>query len=146
MFKQVDHIGIATRDIEASLATLKKMGPVTVGAREAVPAYQLEALMVVAGDVPIELIQPTSPDSTIAAFIEKRGEGVHHIAYRVADVAAALAHCVAQGLRPIDAAPRHGYADSRVAFLHPKSTLGMLTELVERPAGKDEPPYEKDEG
>ncbi len=142
MFQQVDHIGIATRNIEASIEVLRKMGPIVVGAREVIERYQLEAVMVKAGSVPIELIQPMTPESTIAQFIEKKGEGVHHIAYRVADVSAALAQCEAEGFRLIDAAPRAGYGHSRVAFIHPKSTLGMLTELVEREPGRDEAPYE----
>ncbi|HOE96661.1 MAG TPA: methylmalonyl-CoA epimerase [Candidatus Sumerlaeota bacterium] len=146
MFKQVDHIGIATRDIDASIATLRKLGPLVVGEREVIERYQLQAVMVRTGDVPIELIQPTSSESNIAAFIDKRGEGVHHVAYRVADVAAALKQAEAEGFRLIDQAPRPGYGGSQVAFLHPKSVLGMLTELVQREAGKDEPPYAFEHG
>lgn len=142
MFTQVDHIAVATKDIDESLATLKKLGPVTVGAYEDVPSQKVRALMVVAGAVPIELIQATSPDSTVASFIEKRGEGLHHVAYRVEDVAASLQKAESDGFRLIDKAPRHGYAGSKVAFLHPKSTLGMLTELVQRDPGKDVAPYE----
>lgn len=142
MFTRIDHIGIAVRSLEEAVATLARTGGVVVGARESVPANQVEAIMVAAGDAPIEFIQPTSPESTVATFLEKRGEGLHHVAYRVDDIDAALAACVAQGFRAIDAKPRHGYAGSRVAFLHPKGFNGVLTELVERPAGKDVPPYE----
>lgn len=141
MFKQVDHIGIATRDLDQALETLKKLGPVEIGEREIVERYQLVAVMVKTGEVPIELIQPTSPESNIAAYIEKRGEGLHHIAYRVDNCAEALQKAEAAGFRLIDQQPRHGYADSQVAFLHPKSVLGMLTELVERQPGKDQAPY-----
>lgn len=141
MFKQVDHIGVATRSIEASLETLRKIGPIVIGEREVIERYQLEAVMVKTGEVPIELIQPMTPESNIAQFIEKKGEGVHHIAYRVEDISAALAQCEREGFRLIDAQPREGYGHSRVAFLHPKSVLGMLTELVEREPGRDAAPY-----
>jgi methylmalonyl-CoA epimerase len=97
--------------------------------------------MLRAGDVPIELLQPTSPDSTVQKFIDKRGEGIHHIAYRVADIDKAIEQCKAAGLRLIDEKPRHGYADSRAAFLHPKALFGALTELVQRDPGKDVCPY-----
>ena len=143
MLKEIDHIAIATRDLEAALTTLKKMGDVTVGAYEAIGApHWVKAVMVKLGGTPIELIQPTDPKSPVAAFIEKRGEGLQHIAYRVDNIDEALQQAQAEGFRVIDAKPRHGYAASRIAFLHPKSTLGLLTELVERKPGKDQAPYE----
>lgn len=142
MFTRVDHIGIAVRDIEASILELKKLGPIVRGEREDVPVNKVQAVMVSMGDVPIEYIEATSDDSTVAKFIEKRGEGVHHIAYRVVDIDAALKTCEEQGFRLLDKVPRTGYADSRVAFLHPKSTGGVLTELVERKPPHDVPPYE----
>lgn len=143
MFTQIDHIAIATKDIDAALETMKKLGPVQLGAVEDLSETQgVKAIMLMSGGVPIELIQPTSEDSTVARFIEKRGEGLHHIAYRVADIDAALKHCEEQGLELIDKTPRHGYAGSKVAFLHPRATLKMLSEIVERPAGHDEAPYE----
>lgn len=141
MFQQVDHIGLAVKDIDTALATLKKLGPVVVGEVENIERYHLKALMVKTGEVAIELIQPLSPDSNIAQFIEKKGEGLHHIAYRVADVASALKVCEAEGLRLIDAQAREGYAHCQCAFLHPKSTLGVLTELVQREPGRDQAPY-----
>jgi len=142
MFTRIDHIGIATKNIEEAVRTLEKTGKMVLGKRELIPSNQVEAVMVAAGDAPIELIQPTSPESTVAAFIEKRGEGLHHIAYRVDDIDAALKECGAQGFKLIDKVPRHGYAESRVAFLHPKSMFGVLTELVERRPGHDVPPYD----
>lgn len=146
MFTRVDHIGIAVNDIEAAVALLRKTGNIVLGSREQVPSNQVEAVMVAAGDAPIELITPTSPDSTVAAFIAKRGEGLHHVAYRVDDIDAALKQCEAEGFKLIDKTPRHGYAGSRVAFLHPKSMFGVLTELVEREPGRDVPPYDPVEG
>lgn len=143
MFKRIDHLGIATRDIAAAIKVLEKTGPIVLGTEEQVPAFGVKAVMVSVGDgVPVELIEPLGEDSGVAKFLDKRGEGLHHIAYRVADIDAALATCVEQGLRLIDSKPRHGYAGSRVAFVHPKSFLGVLTELVERDAGADEPPYD----
>lgn len=142
MFTRVDHIGIAVNNIAEALATLQKTGGIVVGAREDVPANQVEAVMVAAGDAPIELISPTSPESTVAAFLQKRGEGLHHIAYRVDNIDEALKECERQGFKLIDKVPRNGYAHSRVAFLHPKSMFGVLTELVERKPGHDVPPYE----
>lgn len=141
MLGHVDHIGYAVRDIGAAVETLRKLGPVRLGELETVERYKLKARMVCAGGAPIELIEPLAEDSAIASFIEKRGEGLHHVAYRVASVEDALQACRAQGLRTIDEQPRPGYADSRVAFLHPKSMLGVLTELVERAPGKDAAPY-----
>ncbi|MBI3736428.1 methylmalonyl-CoA epimerase, partial [Candidatus Sumerlaeota bacterium] len=141
MFTRIDHIGVAVRNIEEALATLRKTGGIVVGKEELIPSNQVKAVMVAAGDAPIELIQPTSPESTVAAFLEKRGEGLHHVAYRVANIDAALKECETQGFKLIDKVPRHGYAESRVAFLHPKGMFGVLTELVERKAGHDIPPY-----
>lgn len=142
MFEQVDHIGVATRDIEAALKVLEKTGPLTLGKPEVIEAFGIKAVMVCDGKVPIELIEPVDPDSGVAKFIEKKGEGIHHIAYRVGDIDAELEHFREQGFKLIDQKPRHGYADSRVAFIHPKSVLGMLTELVEREPGKDVAPYD----
>ncbi|MEN6626208.1 MAG: VOC family protein [Candidatus Sumerlaeia bacterium] len=141
MFQQVDHIGLAVNDMDAALETLKKLGPVVVGELELIERDHLKAVMVKTGEVPIELIQPLGPESSVAKFIEKKGEGLHHIAYRVADVAAALKQCEAEGMRLIDQQPRVGYAECHCGFLHPKSTLGMLTELVQREPGKDQAPY-----
>lgn len=144
MFKLVDHIGVATRSIDASVDTLRKLGPVELGELETIERYNLKARMVRTGDVPIELIEPLSEESNIHAFIEKRGEGLHHIAYRVDDIEQALARCREQGLRLIDEKPRPGYAEALVAFVHPKSVLGVLTELVQREPGKDQAPYAPD--
>jgi methylmalonyl-CoA/ethylmalonyl-CoA epimerase len=144
MFKTVDHIGIATNSIDKSVEILQKLGPTELGELEVIERYKLKARMVKAGEVPIELIEPLSPESNIAGFIEKKGEGLHHIAYRVDDIAAALEHCRREGFKLIDEQPRHGYAEALVAFVHPKSVLGMLTELVQREPGKDQPPYAPD--
>jgi methylmalonyl-CoA epimerase len=142
VFTRIDHLGIAVRDVEAAIALLEKTGVLARGSRESVPANQVEAVMVAAGDAPIEFIEPTSPESPVARFIEKRGEGLHHVAYRVQNIDVALRICADQGFQLIDKQPRHGYAGSRVAFIHPRSMSGVLTELVEREAGRDVPPYD----
>lgn len=142
MFETVDHIGIATADIGQALETLGKTGPLTLGKEEVIESFGVKAVMVSAGSVPIEFVEPLGDDSGVAKFLKKRGEGVHHIAYRVADIDAALETLRSQGFRLIDEKPREGYGRSRVAFVHPKSFLGVLTELVERELGKDVPPYD----
>lgn len=143
MFEHVDHIGIATNNIDKALEVLEQMGgPIKLGKTETIPSFGVTAIMVAAGEVPIELVQPLTPDSGVAKFIEKKGEGVHHIAYRVENIDEALQSFKDKGFTVIDQQPREGYAHSRVAFVHPKSFLGVLTELVERKPGKDIPPYD----
>ncbi len=143
MFKTVDHIGIATRNIDKALEALEKMGgPLRLGKSETIESFGVTAVMVAVGEVPIEFVQPLSDDSGVAKFIEKKGEGVHHIAYRVANIDEALQSFKDKGFQVIDQQPREGYAHSRVAFIHPKSFLGVLTELVQREPGKDVPPYD----
>jgi len=142
MFESVDHIGIATADIDKAIETLAKVGPITLGKEEVIEAFGVKAVMVAAGSVPIEFVQPLSDDSGVGKFLKNRGEGVHHIAYRVSDINAALETLKSQGFRLIDEKPREGYAGALVAFVHPKSVLGTLTELVQRESGKDVAPYD----
>lgn len=143
MFELIDHIGVAVNKIEPALAVLRKAGPVKLGKEEIIPAFGVRAVMAAAGKgVPIEFIEPTSEDSNVAKFLKQRGEGLHHVAYRVADIEASLAALADQGFALIDKNPRHGYADSRVAFVHPKSFVGILTELVQRDPGRGTPPYD----
>lgn len=143
MFEHVDHIGIATRDIDRALEVLEKMGgPIKLGKTEVIESFGVKAIMVAAGEVPIELVQPLNAQSGVARFIDTKGEGVHHIAYRVENIDKALQSFQDKGFQAIDKMPREGYAHSRVAFIHPKSFLGVLTELVQREPGKDVPPYD----
>lgn len=143
MFEHVDHIGIATRDIDRALEVLEKMGgPIKLGKTEVIESFGVKAVMVAAGEVPIELVQPLNAQSGVARFIDTKGEGVHHIAYRVENIDKALQSFQDKGFQAIDKVPREGYAHSRVAFIHPKSFLGVLTELVQRQPGKDVPPYD----
>lgn len=134
----VNHIGIAVR----SLDTQRDFYERVLGARfegvQTVPDQKVRvafyALGPIESPVRLELLEPTSPDSTIAQFIEKRGEGLHHIAYTVGDLAARLEALKAGNIRLIDERPRAGAHDSSIAFLHPKASMGVLTELCQ-PAG-----------
>ncbi len=130
----VNHIGIAVRSIEAQRPFYEgTLGAVFEGV-ELVPDQKVRVAFFRIGDVRLELLEPTDPTSTVAAFLEKRGEGLHHIAFTVAGLEERIAELKQAGLRMIDETPRPGAHHLRIAFLHPKSTFGVLTELCE-PAG-----------
>jgi methylmalonyl-CoA/ethylmalonyl-CoA epimerase len=130
----VNHIGIAVTSIEAHRAFYEKaLGAVFEGT-EVVADQKVTVGFFRVGDIRIELLEPTDPESTVAKFIEKRGEGIHHIAYTVKDLAGRIAEMKECGIRMIDESPRDGAHHMRIAFVHPKSTHGVLTELCE-PAG-----------
>lgn len=126
----VDHIGVAVKDLEAAIATYEAVLGVRAQ-RESLPDRHLEIAFFPLGESRLELIMPTSPEAAISGFLEKRGEGLHHVAYRVADCAAALEEARAAGLRLIDSAPRPGSHGTLVAFAHPGSLNGVLTEFVQ---------------
>lgn len=128
----LDHIGIAVKDIDATLKTLALLG-LTPSERGIVAHFSVEVCMLSLGTIKIELLQPTGPESPIAKFLERRGEGLHHIALRVPNIAETLAQLKAQGLQLIDETPRTGFGGHLVAFIHPKSTHGVLIELVQAP-------------
>lgn len=128
----LDHVAIAVPSISAVLPLFEL---ITCGASsriERVESQKVDVAFVGSGDGKIELLQPTSADSTVQKFLDKRGSGMHHIAYRVEDIEATLARLAAAGIRLIDEKPRPGAGGHRVAFLHPQSTGGVLVELVER--------------
>lgn len=127
----IEHIGIAVRSIENSLKYYENVLGLKCYNIEEVADQKVKTAFLKVGQTKIELLEPTSEDSTIAKFIEKRGEGVHHIAYAVADVAEALAEAEEKGIQLIDKAPRGGAEGLNIAFLHPKSTGGVLTELCD---------------
>tara|TARA_E500000318_G_scaffold14032_1_gene13677 strand:- start:294 stop:734 length:441 start_codon:yes stop_codon:yes gene_type:complete len=141
--KAINHIGIAVRSLDEHRAFYED----TLGARfeavEEVPDQKVRVGFFLVGDpaqegggaVRLELLEPTSTDSPVAKFIEKKGEGIHHIAYSVEGLDARLAELKAHGVRLIDEAPRDGAHHQRIAFLHPKASKGVLTELCEGPAG-----------
>jgi methylmalonyl-CoA/ethylmalonyl-CoA epimerase len=132
--KAVNHIGIAVRSIDAQRPFYEgALGAVFEGV-ETVPDQKVRVGFFRVGDVRLELLEPTDPSSTVAAFLEKRGEGLHHVAYTVEGIEARIAELKQSGLRMIDEVPRPGAHHTRIAFVHPKSSLGVLTELCE-PAG-----------
>jgi methylmalonyl-CoA epimerase len=130
--KNIDHIGIAVANLQESLSFWETaLGIELHGIEEVAEQHVRTAFLPVAG-TEIELLEPTSPDSSIAKFIEKRGEGLHHIAIRVDDIEAALAELKAKGVQLIDETPRNGAGGARIAFVHPRATHGVLLELCER--------------
>ena len=128
---QLDHIGIAVRDLEQALAAYEAIG-LKAGHRERVESEEIEACMIVLGESRLELIAATSPTSVVHRFLERRGEGIHHIAIAVDDIEAALLELRQRGLRVLDEVPRSGAGGSRVAFIHPSTMHGVLVELVQR--------------
>lgn len=126
----LDHIGIAVRDLEAALKTYALLG-LRLSARGTVSQFSVEVCMLSLGNAQIELLQPINPDSPIAKFLEKRGEGLHHIALKVPNISGTLAQLQAQGFQLIDEVPREGLDGHLVAFVHPTSTHGVLIELVQ---------------
>jgi methylmalonyl-CoA/ethylmalonyl-CoA epimerase len=131
---EIDHIGIAVEDLDASIALYRDRFGMREQHRETVEEFGVEAALLEIGDAHVELLMPASPDSAVARFLERSGPGMHHVAYRTDDIDGVLARMREQGVRLIDEEPRTGIRDSRVAFVHPKSTGGVLTELVQ-PAG-----------
>lgn len=130
----IEHLGIAVKSIEEAVPYYENILGVKCYAVEEVADQKVKTAFFKVGETKIELLEPTSEESTIAKFIEKRGEGIHHLAFAVADgVANALAEVEEKGVRLIDKAPRKGAEGLDIAFLHPKSTHGVLTELCEKP-------------
>jgi len=127
----IEHIGIAVKSIEDSLPYYENVLGLKCYNIEEVTEQKVKTAFFKVGQTKIELLEPTSEDSTIAKFIEKRGEGIHHIAYAVPDVAEALADVEQKGVQLIDKAPRGGAEGLNIAFLHPKSTGSVLTELCD---------------
>lgn len=132
MVQKVDHIGIAVKDLEESLKFYEAaLGLKAVGT-EVVAEQKVRVAFLPTGDSEIELLEATSEDSPIAKFIEKNGEGVQHIAYRVESVETAIEEMKEKGIRMIDEKPRYGAGGAKIAFCHPKSTGGVLIELCQR--------------
>ncbi len=130
MINKIDHIGIAVKNLDEAVDLYKKLG-FEVKEIEEVPEQKVKVAMLPVGESKIELLEATSEDSPIAKFIERRGEGVHHIAINVSDIEKALQNAKEKGLQLIDEKPRIGAGGKKVAFIHPKSTKGVLLELVE---------------
>lgn len=134
MFGRIDHIGVAVEDIDAALALYRDSFEMELAHRETVEEQGVEAVLLDVGDGHVELLAPLGPDTPVGKFMAKNGAGLHHVAYAVEDIDATLERIAAAGVQLIDSTPRTGIRDSRVAFLHPRSTGGVLTEIVE-PAG-----------
>ncbi|HKF83493.1 MAG TPA: methylmalonyl-CoA epimerase [Solirubrobacterales bacterium] len=134
MFGRIDHIGVAVEDIDAALALYEEGFEMKLAHRETVESQGVEAVLLDVGEGHVELLAPLGSDTPVGKYMAKNGPGLHHVAYAVDDVDAALKGIAAAGIQLIDSEPRVGIRDSRVAFLHPRSTGGVLTEIVE-PAG-----------
>ncbi len=131
LFTEVDHVAIAVSDLDAAVSFYEQTFGAKVVHREVVERDGVEEALVKVADSYIQLLTPTSDESTVAKFLAQRGEGLHHVGFRVADCAAALRAAQDAGVRSIDQAPRPGSRGTTVAFLHPKSAYGTLIELVE---------------
>jgi methylmalonyl-CoA/ethylmalonyl-CoA epimerase len=136
MKAKIDHIGIAVADAGASLAFFREALGLEVDAPEEVPSQHVRVTFLPAGDASLELLEPTSEESAVARYLAKRGPGLHHVAFRVDDIRAALAQLKARGIRLIDEVPRPGAHGSLVAFIHPSSTHGVLVELTQADAAR----------
>jgi len=130
LIKKIDHIGIAVKNLDEAVEIYKKLG-FELKEIEEVAEQKVKVAMLPAGESKIELLEATSEDSAIAKFLEKRGEGIHHIAVGVEDIEKALENAKNNGLQLIDEKPRIGAGGKKVAFVHPKSTKGVLLEFVE---------------
>lgn len=131
MPKKISHIGIAVENIEAALPFYRDVLGLEFEGTEVVAEQKVKVAFLVIGESRIELLEPTAPDSPVAKFLEKNGPGIHHVAYQVEGLESRLAGLKAQGVRLIDESPRLGAHHTRIAFLHPKASGGVLTELCE---------------
>lgn len=131
MFARVDHIGIAVADLDAAIALHEDTYEMTLVHRETVAEQGVEAVLLDVGENHVELLRALDDDSPVGRFLANRGPGLHHVAYQVADVDATLATLRGRGVQLIDETPRTGIRGSRVAFLHPASAGGVLTEIVQ---------------
>ena len=137
MFNRIDHIGVAVEAIEPSLELYRDQFQLIVAHREVVEEQGVEAVLLDVGENHVELIAPLSAETPVGKFLAKNGPGLHHVAYQVEDIDVTLDALKQAGLRLIDEQPRIGIRGSRVAFMHPRGTQGVLTEIVEPAAGLD---------
>jgi methylmalonyl-CoA/ethylmalonyl-CoA epimerase len=134
MFGRIDHVGVAVEDLDAAIALYEQSFEMTLAHRETVDSQGVEAVLLDVGDGHVELLRPLGTETAVGKFLARKGPGLHHVAYAVDDIDAALRGIAAAGIELIDSEARTGIRGSRVAFLHPRSTGGVLTEIVE-PAG-----------
>ena len=135
MFSRIDHIGVAVAEIEPALEIYRDRFELQVAHREVVSEQGVEALLLDVGENHVELLAPLGEDTPVGRFLAKQGPGLHHVAYQVGDIEQTLAQLKAAGMELIDERPRTGIRGSRVAFMHPRSSGGVLTEIVQ-PAGE----------
>ncbi|MBA3262020.1 MAG: methylmalonyl-CoA epimerase [Thermoleophilaceae bacterium] len=135
MFGRIDHIGVAVEDLDEAVSLYSERLGMPVQHRETVEQQGVEAVLLGVGENHVELLRPLSPETAVGRFLERNGPGMHHVAYGTDDIDSALEQARAAGLALIDDRPRAGIRGSRVAFVHPKSTGGVLTELVEAAEG-----------
>jgi methylmalonyl-CoA/ethylmalonyl-CoA epimerase len=131
MFGRIDHVGVAVEDLDEAVELYTARLGLPLQHRETVEEQGVEAVLVGVGENHVELLRPLGPETAVGRFLQRNGPGLHHVAYGTEDIASALAEVRAAGLRLIDEQPRTGIRNSRVAFVHPRSTGGVLTELVE---------------
>ncbi len=146
MYSALDHTGIAVSNLAEALSFYRDVLAMPLVHRETLPEQGVEAVLFDIGESHVELISPLGSEGAVARFLEQRGPGLHHVAYRVDDIEATLASLSAAGVRLIDERPRTGIRNSRVAFVHPAATGGVLTEIVEpahHQSPSEEPRYEQ---
>jgi methylmalonyl-CoA/ethylmalonyl-CoA epimerase len=131
VFSRIDHVGVAVEELEGALELYGDTMELTVAHREVVSEQGVEAVLLDVGENHVELLAPLGDDTPVGRFLAKNGPGLHHVAYQVSDIEATLQALKAAGVRLIDEQPRTGIRGSRVAFLHPRSTIGVLTEIVQ---------------
>jgi methylmalonyl-CoA/ethylmalonyl-CoA epimerase len=132
----IEHIGIAVASLKESITYYENVLGLKCYKTEDVPDQKVRTAFFRIGETKIELLESTDPEGTVAKFIEKRGEGLHHIAFAVSDIGSSLKEAEAKGVKLIDTSPRNGAEGLQIAFLHPRSTFGVLTELCEDPSAK----------
>ncbi|HPZ22857.1 MAG: methylmalonyl-CoA epimerase [Bacillota bacterium] len=132
MFKKIDHLGIAVEDLAAAVELFRDTLGLEYAGEETVADQKVRTAFFPLGESSVELLEATDPDSPIAKYIEKKGPGIHHIALRVDDVAKAIEVLLGKGVRMIDTVPRVGAHGAKIAFIHPKSTPGILVEICQR--------------
>ncbi len=135
MFSRIDHIGVAVEALEPALELYRDQLELELVHREVVAEQGVEAVLLDIGENHVELLAPLGPDTPVGKFLTRHGPGLHHVAYQVGDIEQTLAKLKAAGMQLIDAEPRIGIRGSRVAFLHPRSSLGVLTEIVQPAEG-----------
>jgi methylmalonyl-CoA/ethylmalonyl-CoA epimerase len=135
MFSRIDHIGVAVEEIEPALELYRDGFDLALAHREVVEEQGVEAVLLDVGENHVELLAPLGPDTPVGRFLAAKGPGLHHVAYQVEDIDATLEALKRAGLQLIDQQPRTGIRGSRVAFMHPRATVGVLTEIVQPAAG-----------